>query len=160
MRSQAELGSFDAYIWDFVDGKPLQNRWRSQSEVPATSPVSDALSKDLKKRGFRFVGSTTLYAHLQATGLINDHLRELLPPRGVPEAGLIRARCRRPPGERLERVPVSSRRLRGGLREGGPPGLNPDTAPYFSFRSSVRADSAGLCDSFVSCPGGPANLRR
>jgi len=71
---EAALGSFDAYIWGFVDGKPLRNQWRSQAEVPATSPVSDALSKDLKKRGFRFVGSTTLYAHLQATGLINDHL--------------------------------------------------------------------------------------
>ena len=71
---QAAVGSFDAYIWNFVDGKPLRNRWRSQSDVPATSPVSDALSKDMKKRGFRFVGSTTLYAHLQATGLINDHL--------------------------------------------------------------------------------------
>ena len=70
----AALGSFDAYIWGFVGGKPQRNQWRSQGEVPATSPVSDALSKDLKKRGFRFVGSTTLYAHLQATGLINDHL--------------------------------------------------------------------------------------
>ncbi|MEO8225021.1 MAG: DNA-3-methyladenine glycosylase I [Gammaproteobacteria bacterium] len=68
------LGSFDSYLWGFVDGRPVQNRWRHQSEVPATSPVSDALSKDMKKRGFRFVGSTTLYAHLQATGLINDHL--------------------------------------------------------------------------------------
>ena len=67
-------GSFDAYIWGFVGGKPQRNQWRSQADVPATSPVSDALSKDLKKRGFRFVGSTTLYAHLQATGLINDHL--------------------------------------------------------------------------------------
>jgi DNA-3-methyladenine glycosylase I len=71
---EAALGSFDTYIWGFVDGKPLRNQWRSQAEVPATSPVSDALSKDLKRRGFRFVGSTTLYAHLQATGLINDHL--------------------------------------------------------------------------------------
>ena len=71
---QAALGSFDDYIWGFVDGKPRRNQWRSQAEIPATSPVSDALSKDLKKRGFRFVGSTTLYAHLQATGLINDHL--------------------------------------------------------------------------------------
>lgn len=71
---QAEFGSFDRYIWGFVDGKPIVNRWRDQSEVPATTPVSDALSKDMKKRGFRFVGSTTLYAHLQATGLINDHL--------------------------------------------------------------------------------------
>ncbi len=70
----AALGSFDTYLWGFVDGRPIQNRWRHRSEVPATSPVSDALSKDMKKRGFRFVGSTILYAHLQATGLINDHL--------------------------------------------------------------------------------------
>lgn len=71
---QNEFGSFDRYIWGFVDGRPVVNRWRDQSEVPATSPISDALSKDMKKRGFRFVGSTILYAHLQATGLINDHL--------------------------------------------------------------------------------------
>ncbi len=71
---QDEFGSFDRYIWGFVDGRPVTNRWRNKSEVPATSPVSDALSKDMKKRGFRFVGSTILYAHLQATGLINDHL--------------------------------------------------------------------------------------
>ena len=71
---QDEFGSFNRYIWGFVDGRPVTNRWRKQSEVPATSPVSDALSKDMKKRGFRFVGSTILYAHLQATGLLNDHL--------------------------------------------------------------------------------------
>ena len=70
----AAEGSFNRYIWNFVDGKTVQNRWRHQGEVPATSPVSDALSKDLKKRGFRFVGSTIMYAHLQATGLVNDHL--------------------------------------------------------------------------------------
>jgi DNA-3-methyladenine glycosylase I len=70
----AAEGSFDRYIWGFVGGKPVRNRWRHQGEVPATSPVSDALSRDLKKRGFRFVGSTILYAHLQATGLVNDHL--------------------------------------------------------------------------------------
>lgn len=71
---QAAAGSFDAYIWGFVGGRPVVNRWRHPSQVPATSPLSDALSKDLKKRGFRFVGSTIVYAHLQATGLINDHL--------------------------------------------------------------------------------------
>lgn len=70
----AALGSFDDYLWGFVGGQPVRNRWKSQAEVPATSPVSDALSKDLKKRGFRFVGSTIVYAHLQATGLVNDHL--------------------------------------------------------------------------------------
>ena len=71
---QAAAGSVDNYIWGFVGGKPQRNQWRTQAEVPATSPVSDALSKDLKKRGFRFVGSTIRDAHLQATGLINDHL--------------------------------------------------------------------------------------
>lgn len=70
----AALGSFDAYIWNFVGGRTVHNRWRKPGEVPATNAISDALSKDMKKRGFRFVGSTTLYAHLQATGLINDHL--------------------------------------------------------------------------------------
>jgi DNA-3-methyladenine glycosylase I len=71
---QSAFGSFDRYIWGFVHGRPVVNHWQKQSEVPATSAVSDALSKDMKKRGFSFVGSTILYAHLQATGLINDHL--------------------------------------------------------------------------------------
>ena len=71
---QKEYGSFDTYIWAFVGGKPLQNRWKTMDEVPATSPESDALSKDLKQRGLKFVGSTILYAHLQAAGLVNDHL--------------------------------------------------------------------------------------
>jgi len=69
-----EFGSFSDYIWGFVDGKPVQNRFRRDADVPATSPVSDVLSKDLKKRGFRFVGSTIVYAHMQATGLVNDHV--------------------------------------------------------------------------------------
>ena len=71
---QEEFGSFDSYVWRFVGGRPIQNRWREQSEVPATSPQSDALSKDLKGRGFAFVGSTIIYAHMQATGLVNDHI--------------------------------------------------------------------------------------
>jgi DNA-3-methyladenine glycosylase I len=71
---QEEFGSFDAYVWPFVGGAPLMNRWRKQSEVPATTSESDALSADLKKRGFKFVGSTIIYAHMQATGLVNDHL--------------------------------------------------------------------------------------
>jgi DNA-3-methyladenine glycosylase I len=71
---QQDFGSFDAYVWRFVDGKPVRNRWKDQKSVPATSPQSDALSKDLRDRGFRFVGSTIIYAHMQATGLINDHL--------------------------------------------------------------------------------------
>ena len=71
---QEEFGSFSRYIWGFVDGTPIQNRHGKDSDVPATSPESDALSKDLKKRGFRFVGSTIIYAHMQATGLVNDHV--------------------------------------------------------------------------------------
>ena len=70
---QQEFGSFSRYIWQFVGGKPLINHWVKQEQVPATSPESDALSKDLKKRGFKFVGSTIIYAHMQATGLIMDH---------------------------------------------------------------------------------------
>ncbi len=71
---QKEFGSFSKYIWGFVDGKPIQNRFKEDSNVPATSAESDALSKDLKKRGFKFVGSTIMYAHMQATGLVNDHV--------------------------------------------------------------------------------------
>jgi DNA-3-methyladenine glycosylase I len=71
---QEAFGSFSKYVWSFVDGEPIQNRFRKDSDVPATSPESDALSKDLKKRGFRFVGSTIMYAHMQATGLVNDHV--------------------------------------------------------------------------------------
>ncbi len=71
---QEEFGSFSDYIWDFVGGKPVQNRFRKDSDIPATSPESDALSKDLKRRGFKFVGSTIMYAHMQATGLVNDHV--------------------------------------------------------------------------------------
>lgn len=71
---QEEFGSFSNYIWRFVDGTPIRNRHRKDSDIPATSPESDALSKDLKKRGFKFVGSTIVYAHMQATGMINDHV--------------------------------------------------------------------------------------
>ena len=69
-----EFGSLDRYLWSFVGGRPIVNRWREMQQVPATSPQSDALSKDLKKRGFKFVGSTIIYAHMQATGMVNDHL--------------------------------------------------------------------------------------
>lgn len=68
-----EFGSFDEYIWSFVGGKPLLNRWRTGAHVPASTEVSDKMSKDLKKRGFRFVGSTICYAFMQATGMVNDH---------------------------------------------------------------------------------------
>ena len=71
---QKEFGSFDAYQWSFVGGRPIQNRWRVRGDVPAHTAESDAMSKDLKKRGFRFVGSTILYAHMQAVGMVNDHV--------------------------------------------------------------------------------------
>jgi DNA-3-methyladenine glycosylase I len=71
---QEEFGTFDAYIWGFVGGKPKVNRWRSMREIPPKTRESDALSKDLKQRGFTFVGSTIIYAHMQAAGLVNDHI--------------------------------------------------------------------------------------
>ena len=74
LRLQEEYGRFDTYVWRFVGGKPIQNSWRSMNEVPATSPESDALSKDLKRRGFKFVGSTIIYAQMQAVGMVNDHV--------------------------------------------------------------------------------------
>jgi DNA-3-methyladenine glycosylase I len=74
LRVQDEFGGFARYQWSFVGGKPVQNTWRSMKEVPAKTEVSDALSRDLKKRGFSFVGSTIMYAHMQAVGMVNDHL--------------------------------------------------------------------------------------
>ncbi len=71
---QKEFGTFDRYMWQFVEGKPIRHRFRKISEIPSTSPESDRFSKDLKQRGFKFVGSTIVYAHMQATGMINDHL--------------------------------------------------------------------------------------
>ncbi|WP_296700167.1 DNA-3-methyladenine glycosylase I [Algoriphagus sp.] len=76
MEIQNEFGSFTKYIWGFVGGKPIQNSLKHGDPAPATTPESDALAKDLKKRGFKFLGSTTVYAHMQATGLVNDHLVE------------------------------------------------------------------------------------
>lgn len=75
LRVRDEFGSFDAYIWSFVGGKPIVNDWPSLKEVPATTPESDRMSKDLKKRGFKFVGSTICYAFMQATGMVDDHVR-------------------------------------------------------------------------------------
>lgn len=74
LKVQEQFGSFDAYIWGFVGGAPIQNRWAGLAEVPPRTPLSDAISRDLKTRGFTFVGSTIVYAHMQATGMVNDHL--------------------------------------------------------------------------------------
>jgi DNA-3-methyladenine glycosylase I len=74
LQVQKEFGSFAEYSWGFVGGKPIVNRWREMSQVPATSLESDAFSKDLQRRGFKFVGSTIMYAHMQATGMVNDHV--------------------------------------------------------------------------------------
>ena len=74
LETQAEFGSFDSYIWQFVDGTPIRNGWKILEDIPATSPESDAMSKALKKRGFKFVGSTICYAFMQSAGMVNDHL--------------------------------------------------------------------------------------
>lgn len=74
IKIQEEYGSFSKFIWSYVDGKPIINNFNSIDEVPATTPLSDRISKDLKKRGFKFVGSTIVYAHMQATGIVNDHI--------------------------------------------------------------------------------------
>lgn len=76
MKIQNEFGSFSNYIWEFTDNKSLKNKWNSLDEIPATTALSDIISKDLKARGFKFVGSTVIYAHMQATGMVNDHLIE------------------------------------------------------------------------------------
>jgi DNA-3-methyladenine glycosylase I len=74
LRVRQEFGSFSKYIWGFVEGKPVVNHFKSLEEIPASTPLSDKISKDLKKRGFKFVGSTIVYAHMQATGMVNDHV--------------------------------------------------------------------------------------
>ena len=74
LQLQEQFGSFDSYIWKFVDGSPIRNRWKTHKSVPSQTPLSEALSKDLLRRGFRFVGPTICYAFMQATGLVNDHL--------------------------------------------------------------------------------------
>jgi DNA-3-methyladenine glycosylase I len=84
---QEEFGSFDAYCWRFVDGRPRLNRWKAARQIPATSPESDVFSKDLKRRGFRFVGSTAIYAHMQAVGMVNDHLVDCFRYREIGVAG-------------------------------------------------------------------------
>jgi DNA-3-methyladenine glycosylase I len=87
MQVQEEFGSFSNYIWGFVGGKPKQNKLSSMSEIKATTPESDLLAKDLKKRGFKFLGSTTVYAHMQATGLVNDHLESCFRQKEVEALG-------------------------------------------------------------------------
>jgi DNA-3-methyladenine glycosylase I len=74
LRVQESFGSFDRYMWRFTDGRPVQNRWRRMAQVPARTPASEAMSRDLKQRGFTFVGPTICYAHMQAVGMVNDHL--------------------------------------------------------------------------------------
>jgi DNA-3-methyladenine glycosylase I len=74
LQVRKEFGTFDKYIWRFVDGKPIQNKFKSLKELPAKTKLSDKISEDLKKRGFKFVGSTIVYAHMQATGMVNDHM--------------------------------------------------------------------------------------
>jgi len=74
IRVQEQYGSFDTYVWDFVGGRPIQNAWKADGDLPASTDLSTALSKDLKSRGFSFVGPTIIYAHMQATGLVNDHI--------------------------------------------------------------------------------------
>lgn len=76
LKVREEFGGLDAYFWRFVDGRPIVNAWRDLSQIPARTPLSDAISKDMQKRGFKFVGSTIVYAHMQATGMVNDHLVE------------------------------------------------------------------------------------
>ena len=84
---QAEFGSFDAYQWRFVNGRPIQNRWRAEGDIPPRSAQSDAMSDDLKNRGFTFVGSTIIYAHMQAVGMVNDHLVNCFRHREVARLG-------------------------------------------------------------------------
>ena len=76
MKVQEEFGSFSKYIWNFIDGKPIVNHYNTMKDLPATTPLSDAISKDFKKRGFKFVGSTVVYAHMQATGMVDDHVAD------------------------------------------------------------------------------------
>jgi DNA-3-methyladenine glycosylase I len=87
LKVQEEFGSFDAYCWQFVNGFPRQNHWRSMNEVPASTVESDAFSRDLKRRGFSFVGTTTIYAHMQAVGMVNDHVVECFRYREIRRLG-------------------------------------------------------------------------
>ncbi|MBE1445101.1 DNA-3-methyladenine glycosylase I [Paenibacillus sp. OAS669] len=84
LKVREQFGSFDAYIWQFVGGSPIRNHWSSLREVPASTPQSDAMSKDLRKRGFKFVGTTICYAFMQATGMVNDHIVDCIAYRPDP----------------------------------------------------------------------------
>jgi len=84
LKVQEEFGSFDKYCWQFVGGRPKVNHWKMMRQIPATSPESDSFSKDLKRRGFNFVGSTIVYAHMQAVGMVNDHLLDCFRYREIP----------------------------------------------------------------------------
>lgn len=88
IKVKKEFDSFDKYIWSFVNGSPIQNNRTSLSEIPATNEISDKLSKDLKKRGFKFIGSTIMYAHMQATGMVNDHVRSCFRYQEVKKMGI------------------------------------------------------------------------
>lgn len=100
LKVQEEFGSFDAYQWRFVDGRPIRNAWRNIKEVPASTPISDAMSRDLKRRGFRFVGSTICYAHMQAVGMVNDHTVDCLRWREIEEIEKGGKKMRKPERER------------------------------------------------------------
>lgn len=89
---QTEFGSFDTFIWQFVEGKPLINHWKTLKEIPAKTPLSDTISKELKKRGFKFVGSTIIYAHMQATGMVNDHTVDCFRYKEVQSVGQLAAK--------------------------------------------------------------------
>jgi DNA-3-methyladenine glycosylase I len=93
---QEEFGSFADYQWRFVDGRPIENHWRRMADVPARTPLSDLFSKDLRQRGFRFVGSTIVYAHMQAVGMVNDHLVACFRHEALRQAASIRRRPARP----------------------------------------------------------------
>jgi DNA-3-methyladenine glycosylase I len=115
LRLQQEFGSFDAYIWRFVGGKPKRNRWQAMNEVPALTAESDAMSEDLKRRGFKFVGSTICYAFMQATGMVDDHLVSChrhgappAPPAAPVSAAASPTRVVRPP----RRAPLATRQAR------------------------------------------------
>jgi DNA-3-methyladenine glycosylase I len=103
LKTRDEFGSFDAFVWRYVDHRPIQNAWRSLTEIPATTETSDTMSKDLKKRGFNFVGSTICYSFMQAVGMVNDHVVSCFRHEEVKKAG--RPNSRRGPGNPGSPVP-------------------------------------------------------